>query len=367
MSRERSPRRWLVVVVLGAVVVGALGFAGGRAVRSPADRIASAEPPEATLLTVSIRSGRLQHDINAEGVAAWPSVVDLPAPTPAGGLSPVITATPVAVGDEVRAGEVLVEVAYRPVIVLPGRIPLLRDLHRGDQGRDVETLQTALAAAGFLDGSTDGTFGPSTVSALRDLYEATGYDPPPGVGASATELVFVDPLPARLLVGVAALGTLASGTLASLAAGEPLVRARVSPSEAAELDRNGAARISLPDTGASVRATIVHRGAETHSEEDGVYVPVLLRPTRPLAARWVGVAAAITFVPPDDAPRGLLVPISAVFTSAAEGTSVRRVDGDEQVLVPVRVIDTADGTMLVKPRREAALDADDEVVIGIDR
>ena len=49
-------------------------------------------------------------------------------------------------------------------------------LRKGDQGRDVETLQRALAQLGFLSGAQDGNFGTGTETAVKNFQSANGLD-----------------------------------------------------------------------------------------------------------------------------------------------------------------------------------------------
>ena len=49
-----------------------------------------------------------------------------------------------------------------------------KTLRKGDQGRDVETLQRALAQLGYLSGAQDGNFGTGTETAVKNFQEANG-------------------------------------------------------------------------------------------------------------------------------------------------------------------------------------------------
>src|SRR5262249_23291972 len=90
----------------------------------------------------------------------------------------IVSAVRVHAGDEVRPGQVLLEVSGRPLVVLPGAVPAYRDLKPGDSGADVKQLQTALAGLGHFSGPANGQFGQSTKDAITRFYEAIGYDVP---------------------------------------------------------------------------------------------------------------------------------------------------------------------------------------------
>lgn len=87
-----------------------------------------------------------------------------------------LTRPPATADGTFEYGSVVAEINYRPVILLRGEIPSLRDLGPGDVGRDVEQLQRGLIGLGYSIGDDLGAFGPSTGKALIDLYEVLGYD-----------------------------------------------------------------------------------------------------------------------------------------------------------------------------------------------
>jgi peptidoglycan hydrolase-like protein with peptidoglycan-binding domain len=65
----------------------------------------------------------------------------------------------------------------RPAFVLPGAIPMHRDLHQGDRGPDVRQLERAQAGIGFQPGAVDGRFDASTAAAVSSFYLRAGWDP----------------------------------------------------------------------------------------------------------------------------------------------------------------------------------------------
>ena len=71
----------------------------------------------------------------------------------------------------------LVEVAGRPVIALPGETPAYRDLRPGAVGDDVAQLQWGLNELGYSLPEVDGVFGEGTKQAVTRFYQDRGYQP----------------------------------------------------------------------------------------------------------------------------------------------------------------------------------------------
>ncbi|MFE0640870.1 peptidoglycan-binding protein [Streptomyces sp. NPDC058877] len=176
-------RRWVAIVAVGAVVLSGLGIGASRLVKSPAQAAAEAGPPPMDLLVARVEKRVLRDTVIVRGTATAAQTVQVaPVTSVEGGGSPVVTKLPVAVGDRVTAGRVLLEVSGRPVFVLPGRLPVYRDLKPGATGEDVEQLQKALAQRGHGTGpDPSGTFGAGTKAALTAFYSSIGYDPLPAV------------------------------------------------------------------------------------------------------------------------------------------------------------------------------------------
>src|SRR5665647_3948758 len=65
----------------------------------------------------------------------------------------VVTGQVPEVGANLDAGAVILEVAGRPVILLPGELPVYRTLRAGVSGPDVIQLKEALTALGIDPGS----------------------------------------------------------------------------------------------------------------------------------------------------------------------------------------------------------------------
>ena len=74
-----------------------------------------------------------------------------------------------------------------------------KTLRKGDQGREVVTLQQALADLGFLNGAADGNFGTGTETAVKNFQTANGLDSDGIAGRMTLEALYeqssVTPIP----------------------------------------------------------------------------------------------------------------------------------------------------------------------------
>src|SRR5690625_907073 len=138
----RPPRanRTIVAIAATAVVSLGAGVALSHLVISPAQRAAEAAPPEAGLITVPVEQRELTTDLTLRGDALYDDPVPVSVETADLGAPPVVTGQVPEVGDVVDAGDVVLEVAGRPVIVLPGELPVYRTLRVGSSGPDVLQL-----------------------------------------------------------------------------------------------------------------------------------------------------------------------------------------------------------------------------------
>ena len=173
------------VWVLAAVAVAALavGLVVGRFVKSPAQIAAESEPPEAGPITVEVENRVISSDIPARGDVVYEDAVAITLETSDIGGPAVVTGAVPEVGAEVQPGSVILEVAGRPVIALPGELPVYRTLRAGVSGPDVVQLQASLAQLGY-DAGSSGTYDAQTANAVAALFSNAGYPAPePAEGA----------------------------------------------------------------------------------------------------------------------------------------------------------------------------------------
>lgn len=166
----------LVITVLLVLVIGGTWVLAQRA-QSPAQRDAAAAPPSPAAVTVAVRTGDLRDEVTATGSITASGQQTLAVPSRSDADVSVVTASQTEVGQQVVAGQALLRVNSRPVIVLRGAFAPCRDLYEGDTGDDVRELQTALGELGYSL-TADGDLGPATVRAVKDLYASLKVSAP---------------------------------------------------------------------------------------------------------------------------------------------------------------------------------------------
>jgi peptidoglycan hydrolase-like protein with peptidoglycan-binding domain len=374
-------------VLLGIVIVALLGAIGGllisTSVKSPADLAAQSQPPGLTRLTVTVRRQVITSTVLAQGVVSQPAEVSGPAATGGGagssaGAQPIVTRIFLHTGSAVPPGSVILEVAGRPLFVFAGTVPAYRNLVPGESGEDVAQLQTGLELLGFgLGNDTSGVYGPGTATAVAAFYQSIGYPPPMistgpkadrGAMMPLSEFMFVPRFPAHLASIGAKVGETASGKLITLSMGNPAIAGQLNPGDRG-LVRPGM-KVTITDTvtGKSVRGrvTSVRSQAKTkHSISGGIYLPMRIRPSRPLRTALIGQNVSLTITAAHSAGPVLAVPEAAIFASVDGSTYVTKVTGSHsQVRVPVRTGITGGGLVQITPVGSGTLAAGDTVVTG---
>lgn len=168
-TRVRLPRlahpRALWSFLLVTVLLAAGSFYAGTLVRAP-----QAALTEAAGVKIPVYA-RAEDRVVATGLSAQGTVVTGPEQkisgtsiTAAG--RPVVTSVAKRPGDSVRNRDLLATVADRPLFVLTLRIPLYRDLVKGDTGTDVRSLQDALGVR------RSGTLDDRTLAAFARMYRS---------------------------------------------------------------------------------------------------------------------------------------------------------------------------------------------------
>lgn len=169
--------RTLWIVAAAAVLSLVAGLLLGRFLVSPAD--AAAEPPAPGMITVPVEYGRLSNDVTIRGEIAYADPVEVRVDTSSISGPAVVTGQVPDEGAELEALSVALEIAGRPVIVLPGELPAYRTLRVGVSGPDVVQFKTAVRAIGLDAGDpADPVFGADAAAAVAALYADAGYEPP---------------------------------------------------------------------------------------------------------------------------------------------------------------------------------------------
>jgi len=170
-----------VIWVIAAVAVVSLiaGIALSRFVISPADAASNAAAPEGGLITVPVEFRALSNNVTIRGDANFADSVEVTVETGDLGGPAVVTGQVPEVGATLTAASVALEVTGRPVIVLPGDLPVYRTLRVGVSGPDVLQLKQALQSLGINPGNAaSNVFDAATSSAVAALYATVGYPAP---------------------------------------------------------------------------------------------------------------------------------------------------------------------------------------------
>ncbi|WGD37381.1 hypothetical protein [Lysinibacter sp. HNR] len=177
----------LVYVLAGVAVVAMVaGILVSRFIISPAQAAADAEAPEAGIITIPIEERVVSNTVTTRGEITFADAVEVKPVTGDLGASPVITGQVPGVGGTLDSGDVALEIAGRPIIVLPGELPAYRSLRAGLSGPDVLQLKQALSALGINPGNVaSDVYDAATAAGVRALYERIGYAAPQPGGVAA--------------------------------------------------------------------------------------------------------------------------------------------------------------------------------------
>lgn len=170
-------RRIAAIVVVAMSGLAIVGWAAARQIRSPAQIAADTAAPKPAPITVPVARRTLSTVVIVRGTVRYG------APQPAVlGTSRVKQGSDIVTRSPRRrasldAGDVALAVDGRPVFVLPGDVPMSRDLHRGMTGPDVRQLEEALVGLGSSPGAVDGRYDAATEAGISAFYLRKGWDP----------------------------------------------------------------------------------------------------------------------------------------------------------------------------------------------
>lgn len=178
--RSGDPKPWQgkrLVALIAAVAVASLlaGIGIMQFIVSPAELAARTAPPKAGLITVPIEKRKIENAIVTRADIGYAGSVE--ATIEGGGDRAIVTGRVPKVGSVLKTKSIALEVAGRPVIVLPGDLPAYRDLSVGLAGPDVVQLKAALSGLGYsVDGGN--AYTAATAQAVQALYSDIGYPAP---------------------------------------------------------------------------------------------------------------------------------------------------------------------------------------------
>ncbi len=178
---------WVIAVV--AVVSLVAGIALSRFIISPADAASNAAAPEGGLITVPVEFRALSNNVTIRGDANYADSVDVTLETGDIGGPAVVTGQVPEIGASLGAASVALEVVGRPVIVLPGDLPVYRTLRVGVSGPDVLQLKQALQSLGISAGNvSSNVFDSATAAGVAALYATVGYPAPESAEGTADNI-----------------------------------------------------------------------------------------------------------------------------------------------------------------------------------
>lgn len=170
---------WITAAVAVASLV--IGLLVGTFVVSPVEAASRADAPEPGLITVPVEFGELSNDVTIRADVGYADAVEVTIDTATLSGPAVVTGQVPEVGTELNSLSVALEVAGRPVIVLPGELPAYRSLRFGVSGPDVVQLKNALRSVGIDGGDpASNVFDSQTAAGVTALYAAVGYPSPSG-------------------------------------------------------------------------------------------------------------------------------------------------------------------------------------------
>jgi peptidoglycan hydrolase-like protein with peptidoglycan-binding domain len=175
--RAIGHRRVAALAVAALIALAVVGWAAAQQIRSPAQVAADTASPQPAPITVPVERRTLSTEVIVRGTvrfgAAQPAVL---ATSRVKQGSDIVTRAPRRKA-ELGRGAVAMAVDDRPVFVLPGALPMSRDLHEGVDGPDVLQLERALARMGFPPGPVDGRYDAGTEAAVSNFYLRQGWAP----------------------------------------------------------------------------------------------------------------------------------------------------------------------------------------------
>jgi multidrug efflux pump subunit AcrA (membrane-fusion protein) len=278
-------------------------------------------------------------------------------------------------GERVDCGDVFYRVNKKAVLLLCGKVPAYRDLHRGQAGNDVRQLNRNLhrlgydAKAGVEIDPDDSDFTAQTQVALKVLQD----DKRPGE-LGVADAVFL-PESARIAEVSAELGVSAQpGTEVMRATSDtPEVQVDLEPSEQDAVKKGDRARVTLPDN-RSVTGKVERLGrvatapAEqgTEAAQDAGAADATIRAyitlDHPDKARGLDEAPVQVEITTKGVANVLSVPGTAIVGRSGDGFAVEVVSDDGQhelVTVKPGLFDSAGGRVQV----EGDLREGDDVVV----
>jgi len=319
----RKRRRTVIISAVVLIAVAALSWWAGRATTTTSALARGQKAPTPPVLTAPVVLKKLGTTVQAPGkLAAAGSETIAVGSISVPGAQSIVTADVVHVGELLRNGSVVAQVAGRPVFAFAGQTPMYRSLASGDSGPDVAQLQHDLADIGYTIDDTAGTYGASTSAALAELYKNSNYAPPssmpaPGAGRKAprlivepqTEIVFLPQLPATVASTKEHVGKAIGSPAVTLTYGSVVIDTTLTPTEGYLIEPGDHATVRLDShlLGGVIRSVKRSVRAREASAE------IALRGVA--AHTHIGSKVTVSIDAQSSTARTLAVPIGALYAS----------------------------------------------------
>jgi peptidoglycan hydrolase-like protein with peptidoglycan-binding domain len=350
-------------VLAAAAVLVAVTVTGGVVVMSGADQATpSAHEPPAN--TVTVARGELSSMVSLDGTLTYRGRSDGSPYTVINQADGTYTKLPDE-GDKVDCGDVLYRVDDHPVLLLCGTVPAYRDLHIGDEGKDVRQLNLNLHKLGYDADADDTHFTWVTETALEKLQDDKGFDLTGALDIG--DAVFL-PKAVRIAKVSGELGGVArpGGQVAQATSDTLEVQVELDASQQGEVKKGDRAQITLPGN-SSVKGKVdrlgrVARTAGKDADAGAATIPAYLRLSEPKKARGLDRAPVQVEIMTKGVQNALNVPVTALVGKSGGGFAVEVVRAGgrrELVAVELGLFDTTDGRIEV----EGDLREGDRVVV----
>ncbi|MFK8907161.1 peptidoglycan-binding protein [Streptomyces sp. YS-3] len=270
-------------------------------------------------------------------------------------------------GRTVRRGQALYALNDKPVTLLYGPVPMFREMEAGDRGSDVLQLERNLRELGYGVGvPVDTEYDRFTEAAVKRWQKSLRREPTGRVGKG--DVVF-QPAEVKVVAADAALADQVApgGTVMTIAATRPVVRAQLEQTDGALTSRNTKVEVALPSgrtVSGRVEGTVRPQESESGGSagagaQKGITVEIVLDGgAGAVSGEDAKASASVKFV--SEAHKGVLaVPVEAVVALRGEngGYGLQIVQGTTSRIVRVQTGMTADGRIEVSGAdvREGAL------------
>jgi hypothetical protein len=154
----------------------------------------------------------------------------------------------------------------------------------------------------------------------------------------------------------------------TLSMGNPAVAGQLNPNDRGLVRPGMKVKITDTVTGKSFHGRVTSLKSRTETKgsiSGGIFLPMRIRPSRPLPGSLIGQNVTLTITAAHSSGAVLAVPEAAVFASVNGSTYVTKVTGaHSQVRVPVRTGLTGDGLVQITPVGGGTLTAGNAVLTG---